>query len=436
MKTRPQLADGETIDDTYVIRGLLGTSATAEVYAAHDRQLHRDVAIKVARPDVEPRRLRTEGRLLSAVQHPGVVGVHRLGVHRGRPYLALERLVGTTLEAHLDVRGSRHRLPLEHGLELFIQLADVVAALHRCGVVHRDLNPGHVMITPDRGLVIFDLDAGLGEASGSRSYLAPELLGDAPEAPAIAQDIYALGCIGYELLSGRAPWSGESRAVRLEHPAPELPASSGASPLLARVIRSMLARLPDDRPGSAEVIASWLRGVQRGLSAQQIAGPQIKVLIADDDPDIRALLATLIERRLDEVAVRTVADGFEALSRIAEQPIDVLLLDLDMPRLSGLELCMHLAGMPESRDTALCVISSHVDPAEREVLARLGVRRFIDKGTAPGAIIATVEEVVAAAQSRRGMLSPHGERDAGRGDRRPQGQGGDRDGFLDRAGSI
>jgi CheY-like chemotaxis protein len=150
------------------------------------------------------------------------------------------------------------------------------------------------------------------------------------------------------------------------------------------------------------LIASWLRTLREDrVDAGRDDAEQVSILIADGDQDLLALLSTIVERRVENVQVRTAGDGVDALEQIAAEPPAILLVGIDMPRLSGVELCMHLAGMPEAGGILLCAISGRANPADRSLLAQLGVGRVIDMTEPPNRIIAAIERLVANARARR-----------------------------------
>jgi serine/threonine-protein kinase len=405
------LTPGTRIGDTYLVDHLLGRGAMAEVYAANDIRLGRRLAIKLSKPGFSPEFLESEGRLLGSIRHPGVVSIHDIGDHGGRTYLVLERLFGTTLQRQIDLRRGEP-FPIDTALEMLIQLCDVVDVLHRIGVIHRDLKPDNVMATPGGRLVLFDLGVAIGRVDGFSSdviagtpaYLAPELLADHPATPTFEQDVYALGCLAYQLLSGGLPFGGQSTGeifrAHLEQPIPALPPDIDAGRLLRDVVAAMLDKNPERRPGSAAAIASWLRGVQRGRGGDSEEA-RTSVLIVDDDGDVRALLGSIIEQRIDNVEVRTAVDGLDALDQVNGRPPSIMLLDLEMPRLSGIELCMHLTAIPAASDMLMCVFSGRADPADRSLLRELGVHRFIDKAAPADRIIAAIERLVADVELRR-----------------------------------
>lgn len=220
----PHVANHSTDVDRFVGRSLgrrryavvarIAQGGMATVYRAHDRQLDRVVAVKVPRPDFARDRafceqFRREARAAARLAHPNVVAVHDSGEERGLPWIVMEYVDGQTLRALLEARG---RLDLETTAELLGEVADALDHAHRHGIAHLDVKPENVLITTDSVKVA---DFGLARAAhgtrdhapaGTAQYCAPEVLrGGAVDGRA---DVYSLGVVAYECLTGRAPFSG------------------------------------------------------------------------------------------------------------------------------------------------------------------------------------------------------------------------------------
>src|SRR5262245_61558144 len=209
----------------YEVVAPLGAGGMGEVYRARDTRLGREVAIKVmppgARGDPTAReRFRREALALSRLNHPNIEMVLDLGEEDGIDYLVLEFVPGETLTTRL----ARGRIPEREAAELGAQVADALAEAHDRGVLHRDLKPGNVMVTPqgrvkvlDFGLAKFALPLGDetlsmveltqdGKASGTLAYMAPEQLLGAPLDT--RTDLYAFGVVLYEMLTNQRPFYG------------------------------------------------------------------------------------------------------------------------------------------------------------------------------------------------------------------------------------
>ena len=213
------------------------------MYLARHEALDKKVALKLlharlaARPDVA-QRLRREAKLLARIRHPSLVDVHDLGVTAdGRPYYVMEHAEGVTLREHLESKGGR--LGAREACELLAQVLDGLAAAHEAGVVHRDVKPLNILVTPQGRARLLDFgvakvlgdaepeDVGAtkaGLALGTPRYMSPEQA--CGETPTPAVDVYAVGCVLYEVLTGGPPFDAEatSEVVRahVSKPAPKL----------------------------------------------------------------------------------------------------------------------------------------------------------------------------------------------------------------------
>jgi serine/threonine protein kinase len=271
-------ATGELVADAYIVRSVLGTGGMGQVYAADDLELRRQVAIK-ANIIERSEQLRQEAQALAQVHHRNIVGVHRFGVHRGVPFLVMERLYGRTLAEHIAANQLRGRpMDLDEALELLAAIASALAGLHDVGVAHLDLKPDNVMVCAGRRVVLFDLgimlpevSAGPREPCGTPLYMAPELIeGTLARGRACRADLYSFGSLAHELLTGRPIFDATDPAAiltchLLDEPIdprelrPELPAR------VAALVQTCLAKHPEQRPESAEEIAWELFAAQRQL---------------------------------------------------------------------------------------------------------------------------------------------------------------------------
>ena len=217
----------------YHVLSLLGVGGMGEVYRAHDSRLDRDVAIKVLPRAVaaDPERLRRferEARLLASLNHPHIGAIYGVEEVDGHPALVLELVDGETLADRLR----RGPLPPAETLGLARQLADALDAAHERGIIHRDLKPANLKVTPDGQLKVLDFGLARADATddapvsstesptltspatragvilGTATYMSPEQARGRPIDK--RTDIWAFGCVLFEMLTGRAPFSGET----------------------------------------------------------------------------------------------------------------------------------------------------------------------------------------------------------------------------------
>jgi serine/threonine protein kinase len=281
----------------YELRERLGRGAFGVVYTARDPSLDRDVAIKVLRPNhlrnpTIVQRFLQEARASARIAHPGIVTIHDCGQVETKvgptAFIAMELLFGESLTARLNRAG---RLPADAASEIIRQVASALDAAHRADVLHRDLKPDNIYLVPDpaipSGERVKVLDFGLaklghdGETNvetvfGTPHYMSPEQCRSATQVDH-RSDIYSLGCILYELVTGHVPFEGEVRELIEFHQFVAPPRASSIvpdlPPELDALIAEMLSKDPMHRP---QTMGAVRRALQRGESGPQRidSGPQ------------------------------------------------------------------------------------------------------------------------------------------------------------------
>jgi len=399
-------ATGELLDGVYEIILLLGRGGMGQVFEAHDHLLNRRVAIKAAWPNPLTPPLRNEARALAAFQHPSLVSVHTLGEHRGIDYLVMERVYGVSMTQHAVTRwnAAQEFSPAE-ALQILLPVAEGLSVVHRAGLVHRDVKPDNIMLTPSHRVVLMDFGLVLPEfdvnnkqtVAGSPPYMAPEvILSTGESGNGHLSDIFSFGAVAYELLTGVRPYPGNTiREVLASHergPAKALAELRPDCPLaLCQLIHEMLSHNPQMRIQSAEAVAWQMRGIgdERGRSArpgsdrtvEQSAVPA-SVLIVDDDRDLARILTFYVRQIMGPaVDVRVAHDGEEALKVVQEAEPDVMLLDLHMPRMNGVELCMQLKGEGLAESSSIISVSAGAAEHDVQLLHQLGIHHFVEKGS-------------------------------------------------------
>ncbi|MEU6067009.1 MULTISPECIES: serine/threonine-protein kinase [Streptomyces] len=257
--------------DRYELEELLGRGAMGEVWRAADQVLGRPVAVKLLRAEeaTDTERFRMEAQIAGRLNHPNVVGVYDFGSHDGQLYLVMELVDGWSLAQERSLRGT---LDPQAAAAVAAQVAAGLSAAHHEGVIHRDIKPANVMLTSGRtakitdfGIARFTGDAGstltaTGKILGTADYLAPErALGRRAEP---ASDVYSLGCVLYELLTGHPPFRGStSLAVVQQHvdvePLPPAQLRPETPQLLSEYLLHLLAKDPAHRPTAGQA-ADWL----------------------------------------------------------------------------------------------------------------------------------------------------------------------------------
>ncbi len=262
------------LSNRYQLEERLGTGGMAVVYRARDLMLERNVAIKVLRENFSDdpefrQRFHQEAKAAANLTHPNIVTVHDFGLDAGRLFIVMEYVPGTHLKDILQRRG---RLSLDEAINLMVQACAGVGYAHRAGLVHCDLKPHNLLITPDRRLKVTDFGIARALASiqpeeksevvwGSPQYFAPEQAAGGPPSP--ASDVYSLGVILYEMLTGQLPFNATSPAelarLHREAPPPSPRALNPAiSPALEQILLKVLAKEPAARYRTADQLGRVL----------------------------------------------------------------------------------------------------------------------------------------------------------------------------------
>ena len=287
----------------YEIVSALGAGGMGEVYRAHDPRLDRTVAIKVlpshlsSDPDLK-QRFEREARMISKFSHPHICTLYDIGSQEGTDYLVMEYVEGETLEQRL----AKSPLPPAQALIYGVQIADALDKAHRHGIIHRDLKPGNVMLTKSGAKL---LDFGLaklrqepspvaaaltemtvegerltakGMLVGTFQYMAPEQLEG--KQPDTRSDIFALGAVLYEMLTGKAAFSGKTKAsiiaaILSSEPPPISTSQPLAPPALERAIKQCLTKDPDERWQTAHDVRLELNWILEGGSQAGLPAPVI-----------------------------------------------------------------------------------------------------------------------------------------------------------------
>ncbi len=393
-------ATGELLDGVYEIMQLLGRGGMGQVFEAHDHLLNRRVAIKAAWPNPLSPPLRNEARALAAFQHPSLVGVHTLGEHRGIDYLVMERIYGVSLTQHASTRwSSAQKFSPSEVVQILLPAAEGLSVVHRAGLVHRDVKPDNIMLTPaqrvvlmDFGLVLPEFDVnGQQRVAGSPPYMAPEaLLNTAAPGSGHLVDIFGLGVLAYELLTGARPYGGATiREVIAAHergePRPLERERPDCPEELCQVVHEMLNPDPKLRVQSAEAAAWQMRAVQESQARSEPVAHRgssgLSVLIVDDDVDLAKILSFYVRQIVPGAEIRVAHDGEAALKEVQLSEPDVMLLDLHMPRMNGVEVCMQLRGEGLAEACSIVSVSAGAQEHDVQLLHQLGIHHFLEKGS-------------------------------------------------------
>ncbi len=290
----------QLIADRYEVLGLVGIGGMGAVYKVRDRELDEVVALKMLRRELADsvgalERFRREVKLARRVTHPNVARTFDLGEHRGERFLTMELVSGESLAAILT---RDRRLSVSRVAELIGPICAGLAAAHAAGVVHRDLKPDNVLIATDGRVVITDFGvARAREAEGAQrtaipvgtpAYMAPEQVEAAPNVDHRA-DVYALGAMLFELLTGHLPWEGESiyavAAARLMKPPPDPRVHKPDLPEnVALLVMGCMAKNPDERPQTAQEIATRFGNLTLPASDGVVVPPRLSARPHKEQP--------------------------------------------------------------------------------------------------------------------------------------------------------
>jgi serine/threonine protein kinase len=258
----------------YVVEKTLGKGGMATVELAEDTELRRKVAVKrlaasLVADDVLQKRFFREARMAASLSHPNLVAVYDVGEEDGLPYIVMEYVEGETVADVIARTGAMR--PPEQAVDLLLQVCAGLEHAHAAGLVHRDIKPQNLLVRSDGVVKIADFGIArmleatrlteAGTVLGTAAYLAPEQA--AGEPVTAAADVYSVGAVAYELLSGRTPYEFQSLAdLALEQRRPPRPLD-GVPPDLGRAVLRALALEPTDRPGSASELARELAQQER-----------------------------------------------------------------------------------------------------------------------------------------------------------------------------
>ncbi|WP_422769760.1 protein kinase domain-containing protein [Plantactinospora sp. WMMC1484] len=300
------MEEQQVLGGRYRLTDQLGRGGMAVVWRADDEVLGRPVAVKLlagphARDPVSRHRIRHEARAVAALSHPNIAQVYDFGESVTGlsciPYVVMELVEGGTLEQRI----AAGPLPPKVSFRICAEVAAALAAAHDRGLVHRDIKPGNVMVTPSGAKVVdFGIAAAVGrddadewgdELLGTPGYLAPERISGGAVVP--ASDVYGVGVLLYRLLAGRAPWSAETATQMLRahvyvEPAP-LPPLPGVPATVTELCQRCLEKEPERRPAAREVAAVLARaagvrvvddGLAHSLAPVAVDGEPSTVLVA------------------------------------------------------------------------------------------------------------------------------------------------------------
>lgn len=308
---------GTTINSRYDIKMLIGDGGMANVYLAYDRTLKRHVAIKMLRYELSKderfiKRFKRESAQVINLDHPNIVHVYTVGDYKQQPFIVMEYVKGKTLKDYLREHGALEPQTVIH---IMTQLAEGVLYAHQNNIIHRDLKSQNIMITDDQVVKITDFGIALSsnEADmtqtntimGSVHYLAPELARG--NLATERSDIYALGIILYELLTGDVPFKGEGAVnIALQHLETEMPSIKLVKEELPNSLDNIISRctckLPSDRYHSVDEL---LIDLNSALTTERVDEPLLSESIKDEALEKTIVMSDLKKEVSEEMAKKS-----------------------------------------------------------------------------------------------------------------------------------
>jgi response regulator RpfG family c-di-GMP phosphodiesterase/tRNA A-37 threonylcarbamoyl transferase component Bud32 len=375
----------------YRILGMLGRGGMGVVYRAENTFLRREVAVKVFANShlsctKQLRRFYAEARAVARLHHPNLVACLDAGRDEpidptapGRDYFVMEMVNGEDLYSHLRENGP---LTLERACDLFQQVAEALVEAHKHGLIHRDLKPSNIMVTPDWQAKLLDFGLAMhphnrltepGTLLGTIGYMAPEQIKDAQAVDSRA-DIFGLGAVMFAALTAREPFADTGSPLRdlhnrLNNPPPDIKRFRPELPEeFCTLIGRMLSSDPDERPPSARVVAIALAGFRktgRRPCPDTMQMPReekrANILLVDDDAPLRRLQKMHLG---DEYGVFEAGDGVEMLGILEQQRIDLIVLDVNLPGISGYEMVDTVRKTIPEEKMPMILLTSGMIPAE------------------------------------------------------------------------
>jgi len=411
---------GRILSRRYEILNLVGEGATAVVYRARDRKLNRIVALKVLHPQSRPaaqQRFLQEALASAQLHHPNIMSIFDLDEDLGQQFLVVEYIEGTLL-------GDMIPASLDVVVRVGVQIGRALHYAHQRGIIHRDIKPANIMVTPDGQAKLMDLGLALppeakrvtaaGMIIGTPAYLSPEQAQG--QTLDYRTDIYSFGVVLFESATGQLPFNQDDiQALLLQHVREAAPSPRAINPAippeLDAIILKALEKSPTRRFPTAGAMADALEAVplervepateaeavadesaNRKTATSRAAASPIRLVLADDHRILLIALVALLSERPDMLVVGQAGDGAAALQTVVEQRPDVLLLDLNMPVRSGLDV------LPEIRQaspsTRVLVLTGRNEDFYIVQALRAGAHGYLLKSAAESDLVDGIQRVL------------------------------------------
>ena len=391
-------ATGTLFDGKYRAIRRIGEGGMGSVILARDEHLQRNVAVKFIRSDLVSsesvrRDFLAEARTMARVRHANLVEIYAFGEHDDIPFFVMEYVPGRDLHDWLMLHEDGV-LTIDEAIGILSQVCRGVEAMHAQGTIHHDLKPGNILIGPqfrvaitDFGLARFIQKHAPDAASvpiGTPPFTAPEITRGGPLDPGLAPrvDVYALGVIAYQLLTGcyMFPIDDTQRLFHYQHSYDPMAPSAvrhELPPAFDGPILSALHRDPASRTPTPDAFWQALLAARDVTQTRAVIPPYI--VVADDDPACRKWADAVLRDAVLGAEVLTVSDGRQALAAARRRRPSLVIADLQMPELNGIELTAMLRGDPATHDVPIMIVTAVGGAPEWSMLNKLGASEFMVK---------------------------------------------------------
>tara|TARA_B100001750_G_scaffold147040_2_gene117517 strand:+ start:78 stop:1358 length:1281 start_codon:yes stop_codon:yes gene_type:complete len=400
---------GVLIDGKYRVVREIGVGGMGVVLEGIDETLDRRVAIKLVAPTFAAfedyrERIQQEAKAMATVRHENVVRIYAYGEHGAVPYFVMELVRGSDLSYWLD-RYDTEPPSIDEALGILDQICRGLAAVHEAGIIHGDVKPANVLLGPAFQVAVTDFglframggEQEEGMVVGTPAYIAPEIVRGTVLRAEPRSDLYSLGVLAYQMLTGHLPvlirtHSDMFRAHREEGvitPASQL--RSDLPPTFDAPLAMAMQRDPERRPASIEEFRRAL------LTARQQVGTRpasMRIVVADDDPDFLALISETLGFAFPGSAIECVTDGTQALASLDARRADLAVVDLDMPGMNGIELTAAVRAKPGLRDLPILVVTARGGAPDWQLLQSMGAKGFLLKPLDAYALITMARRAV------------------------------------------
>ena len=398
---------GDYVNETDRIVRVLGEGSLGVVFETFDAQLEQTHAIKFLSPklsfDGEMRRIFREGfRTMATVEHGSIVPVVRCGQWRGLPYFTMPLIDGVDLRKRMNLHRGEP-MNLEDARDILNQLCAAIGAVHAAGHAHLGLGAHNILLGRGRRVFVSDVGLSRHEPYADGGSLPPHRSGarriDVQRAEAAYRDVVAIAAIAFEMLTGSAPTFERATVSPHRKRAQELFARpTKASELngalgsqIDEILGAALGTYGDYQIESVEQLAEYLEQAFRALALHP---PQTRIVLVDDDESMLNLLAHALGRALVDAEIVRASDGAGALAALAAGPVHLLVTDLEMPDLNGLELIATARADRRLAPERCMVVTGRGSAEDWRVLSGLGVDAFLTKPFRPSQATALIRELL------------------------------------------